>query len=90
MLSVRRYLIRLWVHEAEDGFLPETTVMADSAVEAAALALRDFEAMGRFVTQESYLECEPRSDTPLRVKDVVAWRTTAAGAACLRRQSIEC
>jgi len=87
MWGLRRYLIRLWVHEAEDGFLPEATVMAHSDLEAAALALREFEAMGRFVTQEGYLECEPRGDTPLRVKDVITWQTTAAGAACLRRHA---
>jgi hypothetical protein len=93
MCGVRSYLIRLWVHEAEDGFLPEATVTAASAEEAAALALREFQAMGRCVTQEGYLECEPRGDKSLRVRDVIAWQTTDAGVACLRRHataSMEC
>jgi hypothetical protein len=93
MSGVRRFFIRLWVHEAEDGFVPEATVVAATALEAAALALRDFESMGRLLTPDGYLECEPRGDAPLRVKDVMAWRETEVGAAFLRRPdtaSVEC
>jgi hypothetical protein len=83
--SVKRYLIRLWVHECEDGLLPETIVEADTPLEAAAVALGQFEAMGRLVTPDGYLECEPRCETHLRVRHVMSWRESPIGAAVLRR-----
>lgn len=86
MLHVKRFVIRLWVHEAEDGLVPEAVVEANTAIEAAALALRDFEAMGRPTSPNGYLQCEPNASTPLRVKDVLAWRATAVGADLLSRR----
>lgn len=78
------YLFRLWVHEAEDGFLPETVVTAESKMPAAALALRNFAAMGRPLTLDAYLESHPRDDQRLRVRQVVEWLATPAGQSFLR------
>jgi hypothetical protein len=76
---VAEFLIRLWTHEAEDGLLPEVNVTADSRIEAAALALQHFVSIGRPMTLNSYLECEPRGDEALRAADVLRWLNATGG-----------
>ena len=73
------FVVRLWVHFAEDGLLPEITVQADTQMHAAALALDHFIAIHRSVAPDSYLQCEPCDSRYLRVRDVVEWLQTAEG-----------
>ena len=52
------FLFRLWVHEAEDGLVPEVVVAADTKMQAAATALEHFVSIGRPIYASSYLECD--------------------------------
>jgi hypothetical protein len=70
-VDLANYLFRLWVHEAEDGLLPEVSITAESKMEAAALALRHFIDLGRPFRPHSYLQCEPHDGEGLRVADVL-------------------
>jgi hypothetical protein len=76
---VPQYLVRLWVHDADDGLLPEITIRANRRLEAAALALQHFVWSNRPIRLHSYLECEPHDGTWLRVADVLNWLQSAEG-----------
>lgn len=67
------FLIRLWTHDAADGLLPEVTVAADTRIEAAAMALQHFVTIGRPMSLDSYLECEPCDGEGLRAAEVLRW-----------------
>lgn len=67
------FLVRLWVHDAEDGLLPEVAVTAETKFHAAALALRHFVSCARPLGLDSYLQCEPCDGEGLRVCDVLDW-----------------
>ena len=74
-----QFVVRLWVHDAEDGLLPEIAVQAETQMHAAALALHHFIAIDRSLAPDSYLECEPCDSQYLRVHDVMEWLKTSAG-----------
>ena len=75
------YLVRLWVHEAEDGLLPNVTICADKQIHAAAVALHHFISLGAPIRPHSYLECEPGDGLCLRVCDVIDWLRSPEGHA---------
>jgi hypothetical protein len=76
---VADYLIRLWTHDAEDGLVPEITVVADTRLEAAAMALQHFVSIGRPISLDSYLECEPQDGEGLRAAEVLRWLNASGG-----------
>ena len=53
-------------------------MLAETPVQAAALALRRF-AVDRPLYSRSYLQCEPSAGQHLRVHDVVEWLQSTAG-----------
>jgi hypothetical protein len=77
--KMSQFVVRLWVHDAEDGLVPEIAVQADTQMQAAALALNHFIAINRSVAPDSYLQCEPCESRYLRVRDVTEWLETAEG-----------
>ena len=82
------YSFRLWVHEAEDGLLPEVTIRASNRMQAAALALQHFLWIDRPMRLRSYLQCEPPDDSYLRIGDVLNWLRSAEGRAFARECSL--
>ena len=79
---MRSYVLRLWVHEAEDGLLSEVVIRANTRMEAAAEALHYFICLSRPVTLDAYLECDPNDGEYLRVRHVLEWmRNSANGRA---------
>jgi hypothetical protein len=78
---VSEYLVRLWVHEAQDGLVQDITIRADKQIHAAAVALHHFISIGVPIRQDAYLECEPREGLCLRVCDVIDWLQSPEGHA---------
>jgi hypothetical protein len=77
---VANYLFRLWVHDAEDGRLPEVEVSGETRLQAAARALHHFVSIGRPIGYDSYMQCEPSDGEGLRVSDVLRWLNQGGNA----------
>ncbi|HUE89753.1 MAG TPA: hypothetical protein VMO26_27060 [Vicinamibacterales bacterium] len=68
---MRAFVFRLWVHDVEDGLVPEVAVRAETRMQAAAIALQHFISIARPFSADSYLECDPHEGEYLRVRHVI-------------------